>query len=382
MSLSYANIYIFYFILIIIIKIKCMKIHATYEKNGNMRLLNIISNNFRRKTKLSLNILDKINKYKKENLFEDIVYANKKKSIINTFYKEIIKRDKKIIVRKLNEIINKQQRINPPLFFNESVHCFHKNFFYYYVFFYILGINTNTYIPKKIHKFFINKLKIELLNNAVCNLNLFKKIYIWNEEIISNIYKKYFKIYEKELYVIIDQHLNHDEYYQSRWKEYDNKEFTVPLLNTYAILLFNTFNKNFYIKSLHTIKRLIQTNIKIYILKNYINDLYSVKKILYTYKVFFKLSIKKNMIPLFCTLQDNLKLNKNFEYFFDEIIKQVDVDVPNLKIINLFNLFVILFKLLLNKITQLLFYSTLIYMQKKIHERKKFIKDIYSFPFY
>ncbi|CRG98769.1 conserved Plasmodium protein, unknown function [Plasmodium relictum] len=383
MSLSCIDMYFLYFILIIItIKVKCMNIHATNEKNGSVRLSKIISNSFTKKSKFSLNIFKKRNKFGKKSIFEDAVYTNKKKSIINLVYKDIIKKDKKFIVRKLNEIIYKQQKINSPLFFNENIHCFHKNFLYYYIFFYVLRININTYMFKRIHKFLINKLKIDFLNNTICNLNLFKNIYIWNEEIISKIYKKYFMIYEKELNIIIDQHLNYDEYYRNRVKEFDNKEFTIPLLNIYAILFFNTFNKNFYLKSVDTIKRLIQTNIKIYFLKNYINDQYSMKKILYTYQIFFRLSIKKNMIPLFYAFQDNFKLSKNFELISDTIIKQVDVNIPNLKIVNLFNLFVILFKLLLSKTTQLIFYSTLVYIQKKIHEKKKFIRDIYSFPFY
>ncbi|SBS80672.1 hypothetical protein POVCU2_0006530 [Plasmodium ovale curtisi] len=74
-----------------------------------------------RKNYFNISILRKINKLGTATKFVDVVYANKKKSIVSMVYGDIIKKNKKLISDRLEEIVKKQQNYSFPLFFNEKL---------------------------------------------------------------------------------------------------------------------------------------------------------------------------------------------------------------------------------------------------------------------
>ncbi|SBT70586.1 conserved Plasmodium protein, unknown function [Plasmodium malariae] len=381
----------------------CLKkvclLSPVHNKNKNREFQNAAYHIIIKKNYFNLSTLRKIKiKYRKMYAFQDMVYTNKKKSIINLVYPDMIKKEKKYIADKLKEIIEKQENVRFPMVFNECINYFHSNFFFYYVLFSFLRIERYLFLLEKMKKLllknlltktlFAKKLKACSLSNVVPDLTLFEKRYIWNGRKVSALFKNNFSILNRKLNVLLDRYMQNDKYYYNTRnikKDDCNKNLVIssPLHIAYALQLYGMFNNNYFLKSINSTTRLININMQFYLLKNYINDTYSSEKILYTYKTFVQLTVKKNMIPLFSSFQDNTKLIKYFESALDEIVKrQLDVHIPNLKIMNLLNFSVILLNLLLRKVIQVLFYFILFYIKKKIYERRKFMKDVYSFPFY
>ncbi|SBT00749.1 conserved Plasmodium protein, unknown function [Plasmodium malariae] len=309
----------------------CLKkvclLSPVHNKNKNREFQKAAYHIIIKKNYFNLSTLRKIKiKYRKMYAFQDMVYTNKKKSIINLVYPDMIKKEKKYIADKLKEIIEKQEnvRIERYLFLLEKM--------------------KKLLLKKLLTKtWFAKKLKACSLSNVVPDLTLFEKRYIWNGRKVSALFKNNFSILNRKLNVLLDRYMQNDKYYYNTRnikKDDCNKNLVIssPLHIAYALQLYGMFNNNYFLKSINSTTRLININMQFYLLKNYINDTYSSEKILYTYKTFVQLTVKKNMIPLFSSFQDSTKLIKYFESALDEIVKrQLDVDIPNLKIMNLLN---------------------------------------------
>ncbi|SCN43114.1 conserved Plasmodium protein, unknown function [Plasmodium ovale] len=337
-----------------------------------------------RKNYFNISILRKINKLGTATKFVDVVYANKKKSIVSMVYGDIIKKNKKLISDRLEEIVKKQQNYSFPLFFNESIFHFHKKFFYYYAFFYILRINQYIHTIKRINNYLITKWKFYFLNNITCNLILFEKKYIWNKRKILLIFKKYFKKCKKELNSIINEYLKNDKYEYKNILDHNiiDSEFDLFQYNFYVMQFYDVFNECFFGRSIKTFSSLINQNVQFFLLKNCFNDKYMTKKILYIYKTFFSLTVRENTITLFMPFQENSKLIQHFESKLDSSLKsQTYADIPNLRIMNRLNFLVMLLKIMLSKMCEMLFYFVLLYVKKKIYQRGKFLRDVWAFPF-
>ncbi|CAD2085250.1 conserved Plasmodium protein, unknown function [Plasmodium vinckei lentum] len=348
----------FLLLYITINKVKCVK-KINISKTTNTEIQNAVLPYTRRKKYFVINFFNKLQQLRKYNTLKDEISMNKKKNMINLVYKDIIKKNEKPILNKLEHILKKQQNTRFSVFFNEHMHNFHNNFLYYYIFFYILRINEYAHIIKKINKFLATKLKINLLNNTIHNMTIFEKKYIWNKKRIHKFFKNKFKKINIELNNILNRHLSNCEYHYyntpDEGKSFNNKNFhdiddklAQYLYNTYGLYFYDMFNNKFLLPSLNIIARLINTNIQIFLLKNFNTDKYTANKVMHTYKTFFTLTAKNNSIPLFIPFQDNIKLVENYHSTLDAIVKKhINVDIPNLKLLNVLNLSLILLKLLI-----------------------------------
>ncbi|SCM00441.1 conserved Plasmodium protein, unknown function [Plasmodium chabaudi adami] len=373
-------------------KVKCVK-KINIVKTTNPKIQNTVLPYTRRKKYFVINLFNKLQQLRKCNTLKEEISMNKKKNMINLVYKDIIKKNEKPILNKLEHILKKQQNTRFSVFFNEFMHNFHNNFLYYYIFFYVLRINEYIHIIKKINKFLATKLKINLLNNTIHNMTIFEKKYIWNKKRIHKFFENKFKKINIELNNMLNRHLSNYEYHYystlDEGKSFDHKNFhdiddklIQYLYNTYGLYFHAMFNNKFLLPSLNIITRLINTNIQIFLLKNFNTDKYTANKVMHTYKTFFTLTAKNNTIPLFIPFQDNRKLVENYHSTLDAIVKKhINIDIPNLKLLNVLNLSLILLKLLIRKIIQLLLYYTLLYSRKYIYQKIPFIKDIFSFSY-
>ncbi|KYO03541.1 hypothetical protein PGSY75_0210800 [Plasmodium gaboni] len=364
--------------------------------------------NFLKRIALNLKIPQTINLIRgKYNLLHEI-YVNKKKHIFNVIYKDIITNNKKRFLNMLNNIVKKQRSINIPLFFNKTMHSFHSNFIYYYTYFYILRTNFYLRTLKKFHNVLIGKFKINILNKVIKSLSAFDNMFLWNSGRISKSLNKYILKCERKLNRVADEcflndplcknntsvrrkkrswFYNNDNFnpynYSNDQNETKKEKFYVSAFKVLPLFFYNVFNINFYIKTIKKIRNSIHTNIRLYLLKDYINDQNSIKAIFYTYKTFFQLSLEKNIVSLFRVFQDKMSIEQKFETtLINKMEKQLKIKLPNIGITNITNLSVILFKLFANKITQVVFYLILVYIKQFLYARRKFLKDIYSFPFY
>ncbi|SCM17171.1 conserved Plasmodium protein, unknown function [Plasmodium berghei] len=373
-------------------KVKCVK-KINILKSTNTKIQNAVFPYTKRKTYFIIKFLNKLPQLRKYNTLKEEVSMNKKKYIISLVYKDIIKKNENTILNKLEQILEKQQNPRFSVFFNEYMHNFHNIFLHYYIYFYILRINEYINIIKKINKFFTTKLKINLLNNTIHNVTIFEKKYIWNKNEINKLFKNKFKKINIELNNILDRHLSDCEYHHysipDEGKSFNHKnfqniddKFIKYLYNIYGLHFYDIFNNKFLLPILNNITRLININIQIFLLKNFNTDKYTANKVKHSYKTFFTLTTKNNTIPLFIPFQDNIKLVEIFHLTLDATVKKhINIDIPNLKLLNILNLSIILLKLFMRKIIQLLLYYILLYSKKYIYQKMPFIKDIFSFSY-
>lgn len=365
--------------------------------------------NFLKRVALNLKIPQTINLIRgKYNLLHEI-YVNKKKHIFNVIYKDIITNNKNRFLNMLKNIVKKQRSINIPLFFNKTMHSFHSNFIYYYTYFYILRTDLYLRTLKKFHNVLIGKFKINILSKVINSLSAFDKMFLWNDGRISKILHKYILKCERKLNRVADECFlnsplcNNNTSPVKRKKrtwfcsndnvityndfndqvETKKEKFYISAFKVLPLFFYNVFNINFYLKTIKKIRNSINTNIRLYLLKDYINDQDSIKAIFYTYKTFFQLSLEKNIVSLFRVFQDKMSIEQKFETtLISNMEKQLKIKLPNIGLTNITNLSLILFKLFANKITQVVFYLILVYIKQFLYARRKFLKDIYSFPFY
>ncbi|KJP86552.1 hypothetical protein AK88_03843 [Plasmodium fragile] len=327
-------------------------------------------------------IFKKINKLNKKYSFHDLIYSNRKKQIVNLIYIDVINKDKKKLAETLDKIVQKQQSLSFPLEFKEIIYYFHTNFVYYFVLLSILDSNPWILcLLKKINKLFLNKFRTDLFGKAICDISTFERKYIWNGALIDRYFKKFLKKHHKELRVLVDACLKKDEYFYHTFKQsrciynrhdnnYDDDQFVCTLRNIHSIHFYNIFEEHFFQKNINTIMKMINTNVHFSLLKNFISDRYTAHQIMYTHKTFFALTLQKNITPLFSSFVEMKKLNEKMSYLLEETVKkQLHVPIPNLRIMNLLNFSLIMTKLMLNKLTQVLFYFVMLYIKKKAHER-------------
>lgn len=289
------------------------------------------------------------------------------------------------------------------------MHSFHSNFIYYYTYFYILRTDLYLRTLKKFHNVLIGKFKINILSKVINSLSAFDKMFLWNDGRISKILHKYILKCERKLNRVADECFlnsplcNNNTSPVRRKKrtwfcsndnvityndfndqvETKKEKFYISAFKVLPLFFYNVFNINFYLKTIKKIRNSINTNIRLYLLKDYINDQDSIKAIFYTYKTFFQLSLEKNIVSLFRVFQDKMSIEQKFETtLINNMEKQLKIKLPNIGLTNITNLSLILFKLFANKITQVVFYLILVYIKQFLYARRKFLKDIYSFPFY
>ncbi|GAW79500.1 hypothetical protein, conserved [Plasmodium gonderi] len=365
-------------------KTECLKkvsmLKSQMTKNGIWKLPIVSSSRNRKKKYANCNvhIFKRIKKPIKHYAFQDLVYSNKKKKIVNLIYLDIINKDKEKITEKLKRIVQKQERLNFPLHFSESIHYFHTNFMYYCMLQKILILNPYILsILKKVHKIFCHKFNMNILNKIIFNISMFEKKYIWNQVKIDRLFINMLKKHHRKIRTQIDDFLKKNEYYcyimekngYIKRSTIDDSQLSSALSNIYGVQFYHLFEEHFFKKSINTIMKLINTNVQFILLKTFISDRYSAQQILYTYKTFFTLTIQKNTIAIFSPFVETEQMKKNLSNILDETVKrQLNVDIPNLKMMNMINLCFIMTNLLLNKLIQMLFYLIMLYIKKKIHQ--------------
>ncbi|GAB64990.1 hypothetical protein PCYB_041920, partial [Plasmodium cynomolgi strain B] len=327
-------------------------------------------------------IYKKINKLRKRYTFHDLIYSNRRKKIVNLIHIDVMNKDKKKLAGALDKIVQKQESLSFPLGFKEVIHYFHTNFVYYFVLLSILDSNPwMLCLLKKVNKLFRDKFRANLFGKTMCDISTFEKKYIWNGALIDRYFKRLLKKHHRKLRVLVDACLKKDESFchtakQSRCtyhlenNNYDDDQFLCALRNIHAIHFYDIFEEHFFKKTINNIMKMINTNVQFSLLKNFISDRYTAQQIMYTHKTFFALTVQKNSTPLFSSFVEMKKLKQKMDYLLEETVKrQLDVAIPNLRIMNLLNLSLIMTKLMLNKLTQLLFYFVMLYIKKKAHER-------------
>ncbi|CAA9986744.1 conserved Plasmodium protein, unknown function [Plasmodium knowlesi strain H] len=327
-------------------------------------------------------IFKKTNKLRKKYSFHDLIYSNRRKKITNLIYIDVMNKDKKKLAEALDKIVQKQESLSFPLVFKEIVNNFHTHFFYYFVLVSILDSNPwMLCLLKKVNKLFRNKFRANLFGKITSDISTFERKYIWNGVLIDRYFKRLLKKHYRKLRVLVDACLKKDEYFchsvkQSRCtynhedNNYDDDKFHGALRNIHAIHFYNIFEEHFFKKTINTIMKMINTNVHFSLLKNFISDRYTAQQIMYTHKTFFALTLQKNTTPLFSSFVEMEKLNTKMCYLLDETVKkQLDVAIPNLRIMNFLNLSLIVTKLMLNKLLQVVFYFVMLYIKKKAHER-------------
>ncbi|CAG9482577.1 unnamed protein product [Plasmodium vivax] len=344
---------------------------APPQKNGAKKIYLICSGPIFKKT----------NKLRKSYAFHDLVYSNRRRKIANLIYIDVMNEDKKKVAEALEKIFQKQERLNFPLVFKEAIHYFHTNFVYHFVLLSILDSNPwMLRLLKKVSKFFRAKFRANLFTKT-CDISTFERKYIWNGALIGRYFKRILKKHHRKVQVLMDGCLKKDEYYchtaeqsSCMYSREDNNcdadQFLCTLRNIHAIHFYNIFEEHFFQKTINNIMKMINTNVKFTLLKNFITDRYTAQQILYTHKTFFTLTVQKNSTPLFSSFIEVEKLKGKMCHLLEETVKrQLDVAIPNLRLTNLINLSLIMTKLLLNKVTQVAFYFVMLYIKKKAQER-------------
>ncbi|EUD66804.1 hypothetical protein C922_02789 [Plasmodium inui San Antonio 1] len=327
-------------------------------------------------------ILKKTNKLGRRYSFHDLIYSNRRKKIVNLIYIDVMKKDKKKLAEALDKIVQKQESLSFPLAFKQIIHYFHTNFVYYFVLLYILDNNPwMLCLLKKVNKLFHDKFRANLFGKTTYDISTFQRKYIWNGALIDRYFKRLLKKHHRKLRVLVDVCLKKDEYFfhtanQSRCtynredNNFDDGQFLCALRNIHAIHFYDIFEKHFFKKTINTIMKMINTNVQLSLLKNFISDRYRAQQIMYTHKKFFALTVQKNSTALFSSFVEMETLKEKMSYLLEETVKrQLDVAIPNLRIMNFLNLSLIMTKLLLKKLTQMVFYFVMLYIKKKAHER-------------